>query len=389
VSSSGRSVDIYSSFPLQGPATTQTDAIVNGIKLALLQAHGRAGHWLVNYRSLDDSTAGAGNWDATQTATDARTAAADPNAVYYIGDFKGGTEVSLPILNQAGVPQVSPASTEVGLTAHLPGTTADEPKIYYPSNVRTFLRLVPSDSIQAAADLMAMRQSRCRRVAIASDAGTYGNGLVSMLSQERAWYGITVVSDVAIDRSATSFTAYAARIKAEGADCFFFAGVVSPAAVQVTEDVHTAMPATRIFGADGVCTGSFTAARSGGVTAAIAPLIECTAPIGNLSASAAGRTFLAAYRARYGTAHPDPYAVYGYEAMKLGLSAITHLGPEGNNKSAVLKQLFATVVRDSPIGVFGFHASGDTTLRSFGLYRVGADGTPVFWRSLTPLHVLS
>ncbi len=389
VSSTGRTVDIYSSLPLQGPATSQTDAVVNGIKLALLQAHGRAGRWEVNYRSLDDSTARAGNWDATQTATDARTAAADPNAVYYIGDFKGGSDVSLPILNQAGVPQLSPGSTDVGLTRHVPGSTAKEPQIYYPTGERTFLRLVPTDAVQAAADLMAMHAAHCRRVAIASDDEAYGTDLVSMLLLEKAWYGVTVVSSSAIDPAANSFTAYADRIRAQNADCFFFAGVVSPAAVQVTESVHTAIPEARIFGADGVCTGSYTAARAGGVTAEIDPLIECTAPAGNLAASSGGRAFLAAYRARYGGADPDPYAVYGYEAMKLGLTTITRLGAAGNSKSAVLRALFATVDPQSPIGVFGFHTDGDTTIRSYGLYRVGPNGTPVFFRSLTPGRVAS
>ena len=76
----------------------------------------------MNYQSLDDSTAAAGKWDPGQTAADARKAASDPKAVYYIGEFNSGaSEVSIPILNQAGIPQVSPANTYVGLTTNLPG----------------------------------------------------------------------------------------------------------------------------------------------------------------------------------------------------------------------------------------------------------------------------
>jgi branched-chain amino acid transport system substrate-binding protein len=84
--------------------------MVNGIKLALSQAGNKAGQWTVNYQSLDDSTAAAGKWDPGQTAADARKAASDPKAVYYIGEFNSGaSEVSIPILNQAGLPQVSPS----------------------------------------------------------------------------------------------------------------------------------------------------------------------------------------------------------------------------------------------------------------------------------------
>ena len=120
--SSGGTVDIYSSLPLQGASSAQTAPMVNGIKLALSQAGNKAGQWTVNYQSLDDSTAAAGKWDPGQTAADARKAASDPKAVYYIGEFNSGaSEVSIPILNQAGIPQVSPANTYVGLTTNLPG----------------------------------------------------------------------------------------------------------------------------------------------------------------------------------------------------------------------------------------------------------------------------
>ena len=74
----GNTVDIYSSLPLQGASTAQTDPMVNGIKLALSQAGNKAGNFNVNYQSLDDSTAAAGKWDPGQTAANARKVAGDP-----------------------------------------------------------------------------------------------------------------------------------------------------------------------------------------------------------------------------------------------------------------------------------------------------------------------
>src|SRR5262245_576954 len=116
-SASGGTVDIYSSLPLQGASSAQTVPMVNGIKLALSQAGNKAGQWTVNYQSLDDSTAAAGQWDPGQTAADARKVASDPKAVYYIGEFNSGaSQVSIPILNKAGVTQVSQADNYDGLT---------------------------------------------------------------------------------------------------------------------------------------------------------------------------------------------------------------------------------------------------------------------------------
>ena len=57
--------------------------------------------------------------------------------------------------------------------------------------------------------------------------------------------------------------------------------------------------------------------------------------------------------------------------MKLGLDTIKSLGAQGNSKSAVLKALFATTARQSVLGVYGFDKNGDTTLKSYGLYKVG------------------
>src|SRR6478735_12327502 len=248
-SASGGTVDIYSSLPLQGASSAQTAPMVNGIKLALSQAGNKAGQWTVNYQSLDDSTAAAGKWDPGQTAANARKVATDPKAVYYIGEFNSGaSEVSIPILNQAGLPQVSPANTYVGLTTNLPGSAPGEPQKYYPSGTRTYLRIVPIDSIQAASDLIAMKQAGCTKVAVANDKEAYGSGLATLLGLEKSFYGVNIVSNTGIDPTSPNFRSYASTIQGQGADCFFFSGIVSNGAVQITKDVHAALPKAKIFG---------------------------------------------------------------------------------------------------------------------------------------------
>ncbi len=247
---------------------------------------------------------------------------------------------------------------------------------------------MPRDSIQGAADLLAMRNAGCTRVAVANDREAYGAGLAQLLELEKGLYGVDIVSNTGIDPTAPSFRAYAATIKGRGADCFFFAGVVSNGAVQITKDVHAAIPNAKVFGADRVCTSSYTSAEAGGVPAAIDPLIECTLATQRLTAYPGGRQFLASYKARYGVANPDPYAIYGYEVMKLGLDTIASLGAQGDSRSAVLRALFAIAARHSVLGTYGFDRNGDTTLKSYGLYRVGPDGSPAFLRTLTPAKVL-
>jgi branched-chain amino acid transport system substrate-binding protein len=388
-SSGANTVDVYSSLPLQGATGVQGNAFVNGMKLALDEAHSKAGQWTVHYQSLDDSTAAAGKWDPGQTAANARKVAADPKAVYYMGEFNSGaSEVSAPILNQAGIPQVSPGNTYVGLTTNLPGSAPGEPQKYYPTGKRTYLRIVPIDSIQGAADLMAMKQAGCTKVAVANDKEAYGAGLAQLLELEKGYYGVTITSNTGIDPTAPNFRSYASTISGQGADCFFFAGIVSNGAVQITKDVHSAIPSAKIFGGDGVCTDTYTSAAKGGIPAALYPLTQCTVATRDLATYPGGTAFLAAYKAKYGVSDPDPYAIYGYEVMKLGLDTIKSLGAQGNSKSALLTALFSITARPSVLGTYGFNKDGDTTLKSYGLYKIGSNGEPVFFKTLTPTQTV-
>jgi branched-chain amino acid transport system substrate-binding protein len=283
---------------------------------------------------------------------------------------------------------VSPANTYVGLTTNEPGSAPGEPQKYYPSGTRTYLRIVPRDSIQAAADLLAMKEAGCTRVAVANDKEAYGAGLAALIELEKGFYGVTVTSNTGIDPTAPNFRSYAATIKGEGADCFFFAGIVSNGAVQITKDVNAAIPTAKIFGADGVCTSTYTNSKEGGVPASIDPLLECTVATQDLLAYPGGKEFLAAYKAKYNVSNPDPYAIYGYEDMKLGLDTIASLGAKGNEKSAVREALFAIRNRSSVLGTYGFDSNGDTTLKAYGLYKVGPEGSPKFLKTITPNKVV-
>ena len=375
--SGGGTVGFYSSLPLGGFSSARANAIVNGAKLALAQAGGKAGRFTVRYISLDDSTALAGTWDPGRTAANARKAAQDPKAVYYIGEYNSGaSEISIPILNRAGVPQVSPANTYVGLTTNEPGSLPGEPTKYYPTGKRTYLRIVPRDTNQAAALIDLMANDGCTKIALANDMNAYGRGLARLVQLEALGNGATIVSDTGIDTTEASYRSYAQRIKAQGVDCFMFAGTTSSGAVKLVKEVNATIPTARVYGGDGICESAFTNPAQHGIPARIARRFKCTLPVYNLADYPGGKGFLSAYRAVYGDSHPDPYAIYGYEAMKLGLDTVAGLGSKGNDRAAVLAALFETN-RNSVLGAYGFDPNGDTTLSDYGVYTV-TNGLPMF-----------
>jgi branched-chain amino acid transport system substrate-binding protein len=375
-------VDVYSSLPLQGAVTAQTVPEVNGMKLALSQAGGKAGSFTVKFISLDDATAQAAGYDVTQCAANARQVATDPKAVILLGPQNSGcAKVQIPITNLAGIAQVSTANTYVGLTTNDPGSAPGEPQKYYPKGNRTYLRLVPRDSIQGVAGLIAMKQDGCTRIAIANDKTPYGDGLATQEELHKAQYGLTITSNTPLDPTSPNYRAYAQTIKAQGVNCVY-TSFDPPGEVELVKDINAALPHARIYGGDGVCTDSVTNPKKGGFPASIAPLFKCTVATLDLLAYPGGRSFLAAYKAKYGGGSPDPYAIYGYEAMKLALDTIGSLGPKGNSRAAIISALFAIKSRNSVLGTYGFDANGDTTLRKYGVYAVGSDGEPTFEKAV-------
>jgi branched-chain amino acid transport system substrate-binding protein len=364
-----KSVTVYSSFPLQGAGRAQSEAAVNGAKLALEQAGGKAGKISVTYKPLDDSTAQAANWTPEATSANARKAAQDDKTAVYIGEFNSGaTAVSLPILNEAGIAQISPSNTAVGLTTDEPGASPGEPDKYYPTGKRTFARIVPKDTIQGAALATLMKEDGCTKVQLLNDKEVYGGGLANNIQSSAKAQGLTITSNEAIDKNAANYRSLAQKAKAAGADCVVFSGITANNAVQVFKDFAAALPNAKLYGPDGVADSTF-ASTNGGIPANVAARTKVT--IATLSPDQyppEGQAFFKDYTTKYGEANPDPYAIYGYETMALALDAIKRSGT--GERADVIKALFATKDRQSVLGTYSIDANGDTTLTDYGVYSI-------------------
>jgi branched-chain amino acid transport system substrate-binding protein len=377
--SGAESVNVYSSLPLQGAQRLQTTAMVNGIKLALQQAGGKAGNIKVNYTSLDDSTAQAGTWTPEATAANARRVAQDDEAIAYIGEFNSGASaISIPLLNEVPIAQISPANTAVGLTSDEPGAEEGEPDKYYPSGERHYLRIVPKDTIQGAALATVMDEDGCTSAGILNDKEVYGAGLARNIESAAQELGLDVATNEGIDPRAPNFRAQAASLKDMGVDCFVFAGVTPNGAVQLYKDVSAALPDAKLYGPDGVSNPEFFVPDEGGIPADVAAKVKVT--VATLSPDQyppEGQKFFDEYMSSYDVTSVDPYAIYGYEAMRLVLDTCEQLGPDCTDKQALIDALFETKGRESVLGTYDIDENGDTTITDYGVYTVD-DGELVF-----------
>lgn len=380
----GAFVRIYSSLPSAGPDAARAAQIANGIALALSQHHHRAGLYQVRYVGLDAGSAAGGSPSAgaTAVARNARIAATDPSAVFYIGELSSNANrISIPILNEAGIPQLSPTATAIGLTAPIAGNPHSEPP-YYPSGSRTFTRLLPNDAVQALASLSALSTARCSRVALAYDRP--GLTLAQLVRADAPRFGITVAATVPVG-DVSGRLRLPDVVRSTRADCVQISGSATQALTQLTARVHAAAPLVRVFlGSSGMCVPAWTNPRHGGVPSAMDSLLMCTRPTLPLDSYPGAAPFRRAYAAAFGaTAVPDVYALLGYTAMQLGLGAVASLGRRGDERSAVLRWLFDTS-HATPIGTFSFDRYGDTSLDVYGLYKVGVNGNPHYATTLHP-----
>jgi branched-chain amino acid transport system substrate-binding protein len=366
----GKTLTVYSSLPLQGASRPQTTALVNGVKLALDQAGGKAGDFTVKYESLDDSTAQAGSWTPEATQSNARKAAQDSSTAVYLGEFNSGASaVSIPILNEAGVPQISPANTAVGLTSDEPGANPGEPEKYYPAQTRTYTRIVPKDTIQGAAVATLMKQDGCTKVFMTNDKEVYGAGLAKNIQLAADAQGLDIVANEAIDKNAPNYRSLASKAKGDGADCFVYSGITANNAVQLYKDFSAAIPDAKLYGPDGVAESGFADPKEGGIPADVASKTKLTvATLAPDEYPPEGQEFFKQFSQKYGEANPDPYAIYGYEAMRLALDAIQRSGT--GNKEDITKALFDTKDRESVLGTYSIDENGDTTLTDYGVYSI-------------------
>jgi branched-chain amino acid transport system substrate-binding protein len=373
----GGQLTVYSSLPLQGPTAAICEQIVDGEKLALSDAGGRAGPFKIEYDSLDDANPKTGAWEPGLTATDAKIAAQDTSTIAYLGELdSAATAVSLPFVNAAGILQVSPASPYVGLTSSR-DAGQDEPERFYPSGKRTFVRLQPGDIAQAAAQVQLLKSMGVHDLYVLDDQDAFQTPLADIVASDAEQAGITVLAHDSISTETNAvFTGEVEKIVEKGAQAVFLAGGEGEGTARLWRELNHASPNLLLFSSAATVGESF--ASQIGAAEANTYLTTPLLPVGLYPASAHG--VLRRYRKAFGS-EGGPYALYGYEAMTLVLDAIRSSGARGNDRQTVIDHVFATHNRNSVIGRYSVQPSGETTLDRYGVERVHA-GRAVFDRTI-------
>ncbi len=372
----GHLLTIYFSGPMTGASSTGAIAALNGAEMALSQMHSRIGPYRIRLRALNDATAQSDGWDPNQTTLDARLAAQDSTAVGYLGDFNSGASaVSIPLLNRARIPQVSPGSMAVGLTGTGAGAAPGEPEKYYPSGVRTFARVVPTDAGQARALVEAEQATGCSTISVLEDGEVDGEDAALSFLLTAQSVGLRVVSVQAFQPQTVDYTPLARSLAGSAPDCVLISATDEASAARLTEQVARALPRATLFAISSLANSAY----FGALTPAAAGRVIVVSPALPVSAyPPAGRSFASRYARRFGSS--EPWAIFGYQAMSLMLSAITRATDHGRHpadRSKVRDELISDRRIRGVLGSFTIDPAGDISLRRFAIYRVRGRPTGV------------
>jgi branched-chain amino acid transport system substrate-binding protein len=268
---------------------------------------------------------------------------------------------------------ISPANTNACLTHYdeASGCDKSEPDVYYPTKVRSYFRDIVADDIQAPALAAFVQSLNVKSVYLIDDSQAYGKGVADAFNVAAKKIGINVVDRASISGKETDYKSLAATIKGKNPEGIVFGGITQQQAGKLVADIRAAGIKVPFFGPDGINEDAFikdAGVAGEGVYATIGGVADEKLP-------AKGQDFLKRYRAKFG--EPEPYTIYGYDAMSVALTAIKTVGKK--DRAAILKAIAGTKDFDGALGKWSFDQNGDTTLTDFQVRQV-KDGK---WTYLT------
>ncbi len=308
--------------PLQGASADASKSTNEVIALVLEQAGGKAGDYTVEIKEYDDSTAAKGAWDDAACAKNAQDHVANTAEVAVMGTYNSGcAAIIIPVLNQAGMLMVSHANTYAGLTVEW---DKGEPGIYYPSGARNYARVIAHDGFQGKAAAQYMYNDLGKRtLALLDDTQAYGMGLADAVEAEFLALGGEVQRGSWDVKQTQGYKATFEKIKADGADIVYFAGIFDNNGVQLVKDK------TAVLGDNSVFASMAPDGFSGYPTLREMPEAEGLwmtfagqSLDGIIKGGGKAAEFVKAYEEKYGYQPNSSYAVYGGVAMQVIMKAI-------------------------------------------------------------------
>ena len=249
--------------PISGPSAHLGKDNENGAKMAVEELNAKG--FLINGKKVTFQLVTEDDGADPKQGTAVAQKLVDAKVMGVIGHLNSGTTVpASKIYNDAGIPQISPSSTQPMYTKQgFPGA----------------FRVVANDNkLGGTLGKYATGKLGAKRIAVIDDRTAYGQGVAGeFVKGAKAAPGVTIIAKEFTTDKATDFTAILTSLKAKKPDLVFFGGMDAVGGPMLKQMKALGINA-KFMGGDGVCTeamirlagdglgeGNVTCAEAGGV----------------------------------------------------------------------------------------------------------------------------
>jgi branched-chain amino acid transport system substrate-binding protein len=261
--------------------------------------------------------------------------------------FSGESKAADPVLEQAGIPNISASATNPGLARN---------------GWKFFHRVLPDDAAQgpAIADFLVAAKSP-RKAFVISDDQEYSVGLADAVNTELRAKGVAVARDQ-FAQQASDYSSSVAKMKADNPDVIFYGGYYAQAGRLLKQIRDAGLSAPFATGDGSLDQGLI---RGAGQQAAEGALISCPCAVPGPNAQGALRTFYDDYKAKFNV-EPAVYSTEGYDAATAYIKAVR----AGNSTPEAINRYLATLSFPGVAKPIKFQPNGNVANSDIFVYAV-------------------
>lgn len=363
--------------PQQGSELAGSQPVINGALLALKQAGGKAGNFTIETPKaliLDDAVNGV--HDPTQGALNVGIFISDAKVIGMIGPLNSNVaKAQIPLTNEAGLSQCSPANTNEGLTK--PEFGALDVRKKRPTDIN-YVRVATTDDLQGPANAKYLAEDLgVTDLYIIDDTETFGKGIADQV--DKYWtetLKLKVVGHDSVPKTTTDYNSILTTAKAKNPNGIYFGGVTASGGARILKAAISVGLDVPYMGPDGINDGT-AETKDSFLNLAGADAAKAYSTLAGKASFPGGDKFNAEYKTEY-TIDATGYAIQGYVCMQILLDAIgraSATNPSGDAavREAVRKALSDTTHKyQTAMGEISFDANGDTSQKTVSVYKFEA-----------------
>jgi branched-chain amino acid transport system substrate-binding protein len=375
-----KTVKLGIELPQSGNELANGEPTKNGVLLAIKQANAKSliPGYTIDVNNQDDAVNGA--HDTDKGRANMATLVSDAAVMGVVGPFNSGVaRGEIPVSNEAGLAQCSPANTGTDLTQ-----TGSDVYRFNGQAKRNYFRVAAPDNIQGPAmanyDFTDLGK---HSVYIMDDTEPFGKGVADSFEAEFIRLGGTVVdagaARASVPKSTTDYTPFFTAAAALNPEIVFFGGTqVTGGGLARKQMVAAGMGAIPFTGPDGIADLGTGGSEGAFITlAGVENSHDVYGSVAGVHDLPGGSTFNDDYKKEYGK-DPGAYSALAYSCAQVILKAMADTAAAANGdmakwRTAVDTYIFDTATHhtyDTVMGTISFNACGDIEQPVMSFYKV-------------------